>query len=211
MATLHRSGRRPAASDKPAMLVTAAPALLQRVPEKAVLLRASYSAKVGNSVGCGAIWNAISRSTATAAPRPCRNAASSPSAAAVIDVYPPAAEEPVRLDLFGDTLESIRAFDPETQRSTRQLREIQLAAGQRGPAGQGRHRAVPQRLYPRVRRAGRRSAVRHDQRGRPPRRPGALAAAVLRADGDAVRLPARRRPDRRRPPGRREVATSAWR
>jgi hypothetical protein len=44
----------------------------------------------------------------------------------VIDVYPPAAEEPVRLDLFGDTLESIRAFDPETQRSTKQLREIQL-------------------------------------------------------------------------------------
>src|SRR6185312_4484370 len=26
--------------------------------------------------------------------------------------------EPVRLDLFGDTVESIRAFEPETQRST---------------------------------------------------------------------------------------------
>ena len=29
----------------------------------------------------------------------------------------------MRLDLFGDTLESIRAFDPETQRSTKQLKE----------------------------------------------------------------------------------------
>ena len=45
---------------------------------------------------------------------------------AVIDVFPPSAEEPVRLDLFGDTLESIRAFDPETQRSTKQLTSIDL-------------------------------------------------------------------------------------
>jgi len=32
----------------------------------------------------------------------------------------------VRLDLFGDTLEAIRAFDPETQRSTKQLNDISL-------------------------------------------------------------------------------------
>ncbi|MFY8140304.1 MAG: CarD family transcriptional regulator, partial [Caulobacter sp.] len=44
----------------------------------------------------------------------------------VIDVFSPTAEEPVRLDLFGDTLESIRGFDPETQRSTKQLKEIDL-------------------------------------------------------------------------------------
>ena len=33
---------------------------------------------------------------------------------------------PIRLDFFGDTLESIRAFDPETQRSTTQLRSLDL-------------------------------------------------------------------------------------
>ena len=44
----------------------------------------------------------------------------------MIDVFPPSAEEPVRLDLFGDTLESIRAFDPETQRSTKQLKDVSL-------------------------------------------------------------------------------------
>jgi transcription-repair coupling factor (superfamily II helicase) len=44
----------------------------------------------------------------------------------VIDVFAPGTEEPVRLDLFGDGLESIRAFDPETQRSTRQLQAIDL-------------------------------------------------------------------------------------
>ncbi|MCC5997327.1 MAG: transcription-repair coupling factor [Oceanicaulis sp.] len=40
----------------------------------------------------------------------------------VIDVFPADASEPVRLDFFGDTLESVRAFDPETQRTTRQLK-----------------------------------------------------------------------------------------
>jgi transcription-repair coupling factor (superfamily II helicase) len=40
----------------------------------------------------------------------------------VVDVFPADAEEPVRLDFFGDTLESVRAFDPETQRTTRQLK-----------------------------------------------------------------------------------------
>ena len=32
----------------------------------------------------------------------------------------------MRLDFFGDTLESIRPFDPETQRTTGQLRSLDL-------------------------------------------------------------------------------------
>src|SRR5439155_10119159 len=32
----------------------------------------------------------------------------------------------VRLDFFGDTLETIRSFDPETQRTTDQLRRLDL-------------------------------------------------------------------------------------
>ncbi|NNM57888.1 CarD family transcriptional regulator, partial [Acidocella sp.] len=35
----------------------------------------------------------------------------------IIDVFPAGDAQPVRLDLFGDTIESIRRFDPETQRS----------------------------------------------------------------------------------------------
>ena len=38
----------------------------------------------------------------------------------------PAWREPVRLDFFGDTLETIRSFDPETQRTTDQLRALDL-------------------------------------------------------------------------------------
>lgn len=46
----------------------------------------------------------------------------------LVDIFPPGAEEPVRLDFFGDTLESVRAFDAETQRTTRQLSGFSLAA-----------------------------------------------------------------------------------
>ncbi len=36
----------------------------------------------------------------------------------IIDVFSPEAPQPVRIELLGDTIESIRAFDPSTQRST---------------------------------------------------------------------------------------------
>ncbi|MEZ5916268.1 MAG: hypothetical protein R3C40_01635 [Parvularculaceae bacterium] len=46
----------------------------------------------------------------------------------LVDLYPPGADEPLRLDFFGDTLESVRAFDPMTQLTTRQLGDVNLSA-----------------------------------------------------------------------------------
>ncbi len=39
----------------------------------------------------------------------------------ILDVYGPEQDRPVRVDFFGDEVESIRKFDPETQRSSSQL------------------------------------------------------------------------------------------
>ena len=39
----------------------------------------------------------------------------------IIDVYSPEMDRPVRIDFFGDQIESIRKFDPETQRSQSSL------------------------------------------------------------------------------------------
>jgi transcription-repair coupling factor (superfamily II helicase) len=44
----------------------------------------------------------------------------------ILDVYSPEAERPVRLELFGDEVESIRKFDPGTQRSSSPVDEIVL-------------------------------------------------------------------------------------
>ncbi|MDE1178542.1 MAG: transcription-repair coupling factor [Edaphobacter sp.] len=44
----------------------------------------------------------------------------------IIDVYSPEQETPVRIDFFGDEIESIRRFDPDTQRSSGSLKHILL-------------------------------------------------------------------------------------
>ena len=46
----------------------------------------------------------------------------------IIDVYPITANKPYRLDFFGDELETIREFDPVTQRSGAEVERITIAA-----------------------------------------------------------------------------------
>src|SRR5215469_6651530 len=44
----------------------------------------------------------------------------------IIDVFSPESAQPVRIELLGDTIESIRAYDPATQRSTNPLERTTL-------------------------------------------------------------------------------------
>ncbi|HEY6448148.1 MAG TPA: transcription-repair coupling factor [Acidobacteriaceae bacterium] len=44
----------------------------------------------------------------------------------ILDIYSPEADRPVRFEFFGDEIESIRKFDPETQRSAAPLDEARL-------------------------------------------------------------------------------------
>ncbi len=46
----------------------------------------------------------------------------------IIDVFPPAAPAPVRIELFGDEIESLRHFDPATQRSQALLEQAVITA-----------------------------------------------------------------------------------
>ena len=45
----------------------------------------------------------------------------------ILDVYSPESDRPVRIEFFGDEIETIRKFDPETQRSQSGLDETQLS------------------------------------------------------------------------------------
>ncbi len=45
---------------------------------------------------------------------------------ALVDAYPPEADRPLRIELFGDEVESIRKFDPGTQRSAAPVDEVSL-------------------------------------------------------------------------------------
>ena len=44
----------------------------------------------------------------------------------ILDVWSPGQEQPVRIEFFGDEIDSIRGFDPETQLSTSQLKSIEI-------------------------------------------------------------------------------------
>ena len=46
----------------------------------------------------------------------------------ILDVFPPDASDPVRVEFFGDEVESIRAFDADSQRSLGKLDRIELTA-----------------------------------------------------------------------------------
>ena len=70
----------------------------------------------------------------------------------IIDLYPPGMAEPVRLDFFGDTLETIRSFDAETQRIDGYAARARSGAGRGIPAHHRDHPPLPHRLCRGVRR-----------------------------------------------------------
>ena len=45
----------------------------------------------------------------------------------LIDIFPPSRTAPLRLDLFGDEIESIHIFDPATQRNQEKIKAVQVA------------------------------------------------------------------------------------
>src|SRR6478735_350882 len=51
----------------------------------------------------------------------------------LLDVYPMGAHEPYRVELFDDQIDSIRAFDPESQRSLDKVDAVQLLPGREVP------------------------------------------------------------------------------
>ncbi|MFK2879433.1 transcription-repair coupling factor [Rhodanobacter hydrolyticus] len=52
---------------------------------------------------------------------------------ALIDIFPMGAAEPYRVELFDDEVESIRSFDPETQRSAQPVEKVELLPAREFP------------------------------------------------------------------------------
>ncbi len=52
---------------------------------------------------------------------------------AIMDIFPMGSEHPYRIDLFDDEIETLRTFDPESQRSLDKVREVTLLPGKEYP------------------------------------------------------------------------------
>ena len=125
MTALSRLARASSSAERPRVVTTTADCLLQRVPPKKMVAAESFSAAPGNVVKLDELarWleaNGFLRASTV------RETGEYAQRGGLIDLYPPGLPAPIRLDFFGDTLESIRSFDPETQRATGQLRALDL-------------------------------------------------------------------------------------
>ena len=110
----------------PFILLTTLNAATQRVPARAVVAGASFTARVGDRVNEGALRQFLARmgfSQVTTVTEPGDFAVRG----GIVDIYPPGDSGPVRLDFFGDVLDGARRFDPDTQRTTEKLTAIDFA------------------------------------------------------------------------------------
>ena len=98
---------------------------LQRVPPRSLYAEAATSLRKGQTVDVAWLTKFLGENGYGRA-----ETVMEPGEFAVrgglFDLFPPGTKEPVRLDLFGDTLESIRSFDPMSQLSTGALAEVVL-------------------------------------------------------------------------------------
>ncbi len=107
------------------IVLTTVNAAIQRVPPREAVEVNAYSARIGNSIDLDKLTsfldhNGFSRASTV------REPGDFAIRGGIVDIFAPGAEDPLRMDLFGDTLESVRTFDPETQRTKGQRDRIDL-------------------------------------------------------------------------------------
>ncbi|HWC62057.1 MAG TPA: CarD family transcriptional regulator, partial [Rhizomicrobium sp.] len=118
--------------ESPAVIVASVPALLQRVPPKSAIAKASFQAKAGDEVDRDAMVAFLSANGYGRADT-VRDPGDFALRGGIVDLWPPGTDQPLRLDFFGETLESIRAFDPVSQLSRDSLVEIALLPASEAP------------------------------------------------------------------------------
>ncbi|WP_019995147.1 transcription-repair coupling factor [Aureimonas ureilytica] len=109
-----------------ALILTSANALLQKMPPRKVLSEETISARASGRIAMEQIVQVLGRGGFERVTT-VRERGEFAVRGGILDLFAPGDDEPVRLDFFGDTLESIRSFDPATQRTTGQRKSFELA------------------------------------------------------------------------------------
>jgi len=107
----------PDTAERGRIVVTTVSAILQRVPPRAVFAGTTLTFRRGGRLVLDELLTFLAQHgfnrTGTV-----REPGEFAVRGGLVDVFPPGAPEPIRLDLFGDAIESIRAFDPVSQKTT---------------------------------------------------------------------------------------------
>jgi len=99
------------------VVLTTVSAVLQRLPPRAMLAEATLSARVGEEVSQKRLMDFLTHNGYHRAGT-VREPGEYAIRGGIVDLFPPGEEEPLRLDFFGDELETVRRFDAMTQRTT---------------------------------------------------------------------------------------------
>ena len=112
--------------EAPLVLLTTLNAITQYIPNRTIVSNNSFVAIVGRTINVKELRAYFSKMGFVQTPT-----VTEPGDYAIrggiIDVFPPGESGPVRMDLFGDELESARRFDPVTQRTVENLDRIEFA------------------------------------------------------------------------------------
>lgn len=127
---------------QPTVIVTCAAALLEQLAPKSALVTNIITVSTGDSVEPRGL---MARLIAAGYER-CdliEGAGQCALRGDILDVFPPQAKEPCRIEFFGDEIDQIRFFDPLSQRSTEQLMHIVIPPAFETPqSGQDIHRVL---------------------------------------------------------------------
>ena len=118
----------PGGSGKTPLLVASVPAVTSRVPLHEDFAAACHTVEPGMEVDplrLLAKWESMGYRAENLVEVP----GTMSHRGGILDVFPPAGERPVRIEFFGDTVDSTRYFDPATQRSTDRASSVAI-----GPA-----------------------------------------------------------------------------
>ena len=131
MATLARLAE---ATHKPQIVLTTISAAMQYLPARSSLAGLRFTAQRGDMVDLDSLTNFLIRN-GYARCSTVMEAGEFAMRGGIIDIFAAGTTQPLRLDFFGDTLESIRRFDSETQRTIKQDgktldRLVLMAAGE---------------------------------------------------------------------------------
>jgi len=105
-----------ASNDSPFFVISSARAMLHKTMPKRNFVTAARQLRVGQMIDLSktvAHWTAIGYEAVSVVEMPCQYS----QRGGILDIFPAAAMYPVRIELFGDEIDTMRLFDPASQRT----------------------------------------------------------------------------------------------
>lgn len=106
-------------------VVASAPALARKIPHRKVLTELTITVRIGDTFDRDTLVHQLHDLGYYFAPL-VEDPGSYAVRGGLIDIYSPLSNLPIRIEFFGDEVDNIRVFDPQTQRSLDHVRHVEI-------------------------------------------------------------------------------------